>query len=71
MLYSFSDYWPSAMRIYWSVKISGLGLDIMRLPARWASCSLATASNVSSGFIYVYMWWCNILEIVAQFINMD
>ena len=31
------------------------------LPARWASDSLDTASDVSSGFIHVYMWFCNIL----------
>ena len=39
MVESFNDHWTSAMRIHWSVKISGLGLDIMRLPARWASGS--------------------------------
>ena len=30
------------------------------LPARWASASLTTASNVTSGIIYVYMWLWNL-----------
>ena len=30
------------------------------LPARWASASLATTSNVTSGIIHVYMWLWNL-----------
>ena len=33
----------------------------LRLPAPWASAFLATTSNVSPGFIHVYMWLGNIL----------
>ena len=49
----------------WKLLVSGRGSSrvkkcglVLRLPARWASASLATASNVSSGFINVYMWLC-------------
>ena len=39
----------------------GCSYSCLRLPARWALASLATASNVSSGSIHVYMWLCNTL----------
>ena len=39
----------------------GCSYSCLRLPARWASVFLATASNASSGFSQVYMWLCNIL----------
>ena len=46
---------PSQLALSW------LQLFMSTLPARWASASLTTVSNVPSSVIRVYMSFCNIL----------
>ena len=41
-------------------------LSHFRLPARWASDSLATASDVSSSIIHVDMWLCKLNVVIID-----
>ena len=49
-----SDWYLRALRAFYPGESTGN----LRLPARWASVFLATATNVSYGIIHVYMCLC-------------